>query len=160
VQAFGADVLERDTGRLDRRRLREHIFADPDARRRLEAILHPAIRREMERQSAAAAHVAPYQILVIPLLTEGGRRDHVDRVLLVDVTEELQVARLMQRDHVTREQAEASLRAQASREARRAFADDVITNTGNPDELRPQVEALHGRYLHLAGDAVRTGSPL
>jgi dephospho-CoA kinase len=158
VRTFGVEILDAD-GRLDRRRLRERIFAEPDARRRLESILHPAIRSEMERQSAAAAHAGPYQLLVIPLLTEGGRRDHVDRVLLVDVPESLQVARLMQRDGVTSEQAEASLKAQASRESRRQFADDVITNTGNPDELRPQVDALHRRYLELAREAARSDSP-
>ena len=102
--AFGGEVLDAD-GRLDRRRMRAQIFADPDARRRLEAILHPAIRAEMERQSRAAG--GAYQVLVIPLLAEGGRRDHVDRVLLVDVPEALQVERLMTRDGVSREQAQA-----------------------------------------------------
>ena len=87
ASAFGNDVLGPD-GRLDRRRLREIIFGDAGARARLEAILHPAIRAEMERQSAAAAQAGPYQILVIPLLAEGGRRDHVDRILVVDAPED------------------------------------------------------------------------
>ena len=100
AEAFGPDVLDAE-GRLDRKRMREHIFSDPDARRRLEAILHPAIRAEMERQSQAAG--GPYQVLVIPLLAEGGRRDHVDRVLLVDVPEELQIQRVMWRDGVSHE---------------------------------------------------------
>lgn len=147
VDAFGAGMLEAD-GRLDRRRMREQIFADPVARQRLEAILHPAIRREMERQSRQAD--GPYQVLVIPLLTEGGRRDHVDRVLLVDVPEELQVQRLMMRDSVTHEQARAALNAQATRAARLAMADDVVRNTGRVEELREQVAALHSRYLVLA----------
>jgi len=144
---FGPDVLDAD-GRLDRRRMRERIFADPDAKRRLEAILHPAIRAEMERQSMAAQ--GPYQVLVIPLLTEGGRRDHVDRVLLVDVPEELQIQRLMMRDGVSHEQAQASLNAQATRAQRLALADDVIRNTGRVDGLREQVAELHGKYLRLA----------
>ncbi len=147
VAAFGADVLD-DAGRLDRRRLRERIFLDPQARRRLEAILHPAIRREMERQSREAG--GPYQLLVIPLLAEGGRRDHVDRVLLVDVPEELQVERLMQRDGTSAEQARAALRAQATRAARRAIADDVVENTGSAEDLRNEVGQLHARYLALA----------
>jgi len=147
VSAFGDDVLD-NAGRLDRRRLRERIFSDPQARRRLEAILHPAIRREMERQSREAG--GAYQLLVIPLLAEGGRRDHVDRVLLVDVPEELQVERLMQRDGVSREQARASLRAQASRSARLAIADDVLQNTGSAEDLRNAVAQLHARYLALA----------
>jgi dephospho-CoA kinase len=144
---FGSDVLDSE-GRLDRRRMRERIFTDPDAKRRLEAILHPAIRAEMERQSMAAKGL--YQVLVIPLLTEGGRRDHVDRVLLVDVPEELQVQRLMMRDGVSHEQAQASLNAQATRAQRLALADDVIRNTGRVDDLRAQVAELHGKYLRLA----------
>ena len=144
---FGPDVLDSE-GRLDRRRMRERIFSDPDAKRSLEAILHPAIRAEMERQSMAAQ--GPYQVLVIPLLTEGGRRDHVDRVLLVDVPEELQIQRLMMRDGVSHEQAQASLNAQATRAQRLALADDVIRNTGRVDGLREQVAELHEKYLRLA----------
>jgi dephospho-CoA kinase len=102
----------------------------------------------MERQSMAAQ--GPYQVLVIPLLTEGGRRDHVDRVLLVDVPEELQIQRLMMRDGVSHEQAQASLNAQATRAQRLALADDVIRNTGRVDGLREQVAELHGKYLRLA----------
>lgn len=147
VAAFGPGVLGND-GRLDRRRLREIIFTDATARRRLEAILHPAIRAEMERQSQAAG--GAYQLLVIPLLTESGRRDHVDRVLLVDVPEAVQVERLMRRDGVSREQATASLGAQATRAARLAMADDVIENTGRAEELEARVAALHGRYVGLA----------
>jgi dephospho-CoA kinase len=147
VESFGQDVLEAD-GRLDRRRLRERIFSDPDARRRLEAILHPAIRAEMERRSRAAG--GAYQLLVIPLFTEGRRRDHVDRVLLVDVPEELQVERLMRRDGVTSEQARASLNAQATRAERLAMADDVVQNTGRVDDLRAAVAGLHEKYRRLA----------
>jgi len=149
AQAFGGDVLDPD-GRLDRRRLREVIFSDATARARLEAILHPAIRAEMERQSVAAAQAGPYQMLVIPLLAEGGRRDHFDRVLVVDAPETVQVERLMARDAVTREQAEASLRAQTQRETRLGIADDVVTNTGRIEDLREQVAALHDRYVKLA----------
>lgn len=152
VAEFGADVLDASGG-LDRRRLREHIFADPTARRRLEAILHPAIREEMERQSRAAAEASPYQLFVIPLLAEGGRRNHFDRVLVVDAPESLQVERLMARDGVSREQAEASLRAQADRASRRAIADDVVLNTGRIEELSAQVARLHERYLAFAAAA-------
>jgi len=147
VEAFGIEVLGAD-GRLDRRRMRERIFSDAGARRRLEGILHPAIRAEMARRSLAAG--GPYQVLVIPLLAEGGRRDHVDRVLLVDVPEELQVERLMLRDGVSREQATASLGAQAGRAARLAIADDVIVNTGRADDLDHEVTALDVKYRKLA----------
>ena len=128
--------------------MRDYVFNDPAARKRLEGILHPAIRAEMERQSAAAR--GPYQILVIPLLTEGGRRDHIDRVLVVDAPEELQIARLIERDHVQREQALAALAAQAKRDARLEFADDVIVNDGDPAALTARVDALHREYLRLA----------
>ena len=147
VAAFGPGVLDAQ-GCLDRRRMRERIFADPAAKQRLEAILHPAIRAEMERQSRVAG--GPYQVLVIPLLAEGGRRDHVDRVLLVDVPESAQVERLMRRDGSSREQAQAALAAQASRTARQAIADDVIENTGGVEALRARVAELHGEYLRLA----------
>ena len=152
AETFGPDVLGTD-GTLDRRRMRERIFSDPEAKRRLEAILHPAIRAEMERQSRAAG--GAYQVLVIPLFTEGGRRDHVDRVLLVDVPEELQVQRLMMRDGVTHEQAQASLNAQATRAERLALADDIVRNTGRVDDLRARVAELHDGYLRLAGCAPR-----
>jgi dephospho-CoA kinase len=144
---FGPEILDAD-GRLDRRRMRERIFSDPTAKQRLEAILHPAIRAEMERQSRASGGV--YQVLVIPLLTEGKRRDHMDRVLLVDVPEELQIRRLMMRDGVTHEQAQASLNAQATRAERLAMADDVVRNTGRVDDLRDEVAKLHAKYLALA----------
>jgi len=147
VAAFGPDVLDAD-GRLDRRRMRARIFADPTARQRLESILHPAIRTEMERRSSEAG--GPYQVLVIPLLAEGKRRDHVDRVLLVDVPESLQIERLVLRDGVSHEQARLSLGAQATRAERLTMADDVVRNTGSVDELQGQVARLHQLYLGLA----------
>ncbi|MFO1406489.1 MAG: dephospho-CoA kinase [Steroidobacteraceae bacterium] len=147
VAEFGRGVLDA-AGGLDRRRMRELIFADAGARRRLEAILHPAIRAEMARQSLAAG--GPYQLLVIPLLAEGGRRDHVDRVLVVDAPEAVQVERLVTRDGVSGDQARASLAAQATRAQRLAIADDVITNSGPEDELRSAVVALDSKYRKLA----------
>lgn len=147
VSAFGPGILGAD-GRMDRRRMRERIFADRDTQRRLEAILHPAIRAAMERRSQAAG--GDYQVLVIPLFAEGGRRDHVDRVLLVDVPEELQIQRLMLRDGVTHEQARASLNAQATRAQRLAMADDVIRNTGHPAELEDRVAELHEKYVTIS----------
>jgi dephospho-CoA kinase len=149
VAEFGPGILAAD-GNLDRRRLRERIFADGDARRSLEAILHPAIRSEMERQSAIAG--GPYQLLVIPLLAEGGRRRNIDRVLLVDAPEELQIERLMRRDGVSRPQAQASLAAQANRAQRQALADDVIVNTGQATELEGRVTELDRAYRQLAAD--------
>ena len=152
VAEFGPDIVD-SSGRLNRRRMRDHVFSNAAARRRLEGILHPAIRAEMERQSAAAP--GPYQMLVIPLLAESGRRDHVDRVLVVDAPEALQIERLMQRDRVTHEQALAALGSQANRDARLAFADDVIVNDGDPAALAARVDALHRKYLDVAARAGR-----
>jgi len=147
VEAFGPTVLA-PGGRLDRPTLRTRVFGDTAARRRLEAILHPAIRAELVRRSATAG--GPYQVWVIPLLVEGGRIDRVDRVLVVDCPPDLQVERLVARDGGTEAAARAILAAQASREQRLAAADDVIVNDGSEAGLAPQVAALDARYRALA----------
>lgn len=144
---FGDEVLLPD-GSLDRRALRRLVFADPAARRDLEAIVHPLIRSAMAERSAAAG--GPYQINVIPLHVEGGRRATLERVLVVDCPEALQIARVMQRDHITEAEARAILAAQVSRSERLAAADDVIVNDGDEAALQAQVDALHTKYLHLA----------
>ena len=128
--------------------LRRLVFADPAARRDLEAIVHPLIRSAMAERSAAVG--GPYQINVIPLLVEGGRRATLDRVLVVDCPEALQIERVMQRDQVTEAEARAILAAQVSRSERLAAADDVIVNDGDAAALQAQVDALHAKYLHLA----------
>lgn len=149
---FGEAVMAPD-GSLDRRALRARVFGATDAataaRRRLEALTHPAIRAEMEARSARAG--GPYQILAIPLLVEGGSRSHVDRVLVVDADEATQVRRLQARDGSTLAEARALLAAQADRATRLAAADDVIRNEGDLAALAAQVERLHGAYLAAAG---------
>jgi len=145
--AFGPGVLAAD-GRLDRRALRQLVFADPAARRRLEGILHPAIRAELARRSAAAG--GPYQVWVIPLLVEGGGIDRVDRVLVVDCPVETQLARLQARDHESEDSARGILAVQASREQRLAAADDVISNDGPLEALTRQVAELDARYREIA----------
>ncbi|MEN9526186.1 MAG: dephospho-CoA kinase [Pseudomonadota bacterium] len=144
---FGDGVLQAD-GSLDRRALREQVFAEPAARRDLEAITHPAIRARMQAWSQTA--VGPYQIHMIPLLIEGGGRRDFDRVLVVDCPEALQVQRVMQRDGVDEISARNVLAAQASRAERLAIADDVIVNDGDRDKLSIEVDALHRRYLQLS----------
>ena len=144
---FGDYVLLPD-GSLDRRALREQVFADTVARRDLEAITHPAIRERMQAWSRTAA--GPYQIHMIPLLVEGGGRRDFDRVLVVDCPEELQIQRVMQRDGVDATSARNILAAQASRAERLAVADDVIVNDGDRDRLNHDVDALHERYLQLS----------
>jgi dephospho-CoA kinase len=148
VAAFGPGVLE-PTGRLDRAALRARIFANEQDRTRLEAILHPRIRARMETLAEEAS--APYCVLCIPLLVETRQLDLVDRVLVVDAPEELQVARVCARDGLAADSVQAILRAQAPREARLAAADDVVRNGGDVADLRRQVEALHRRYLALTG---------
>jgi dephospho-CoA kinase len=147
IDRFGSRVVA-ENGELDRRALREIIFSDPDARRDLEAILHPLIRAEMDRRAAVA--VGPYIVMAIPLLIEGGSRDRVDRILVVDVDEAVQLQRVMARDHCSAEQAQAILASQAPRTARLAAADDVLPNGGTVTELRQAVDALHQQYLRLA----------
>jgi len=147
VQRFGRKILTPD-GHLDRPALRDIVFADPKARADLEALTHPAIGAAMEARSAAAG--GPYQILVIPLLVEKNLAAHVDRVLVVDCDEELQIRRLRDRDGSTPEQVQAILKAQAPRAARIKAADDVIHNDTDMSAVRDQVAALHARYLDLA----------
>jgi dephospho-CoA kinase len=148
VQRFGAGVLDAD-GRLDRRALRNLIFKDSSLRQALDAILHPLIRAQMEREAAAAK--GPYVVMAIPLLVEsGGSAKRVDRVLVVDAEETLQIQRLQARDGSSAEQARAILASQASRAARLGEADDVLSNTGTVAELRQAVDRLHEQYLQLA----------
>lgn len=154
VGRFGPEVLAAD-GSLDRRRLRDIVFADPAARAALERLTHPAIREEVDRRSAAAG--GPYQIIAIPLLVETNARAGLDRVLVVDCSEELQLRRVQARDGSTRAQAEAILAAQATRARRLAAADDVISNEGELSALRDAVEQLHARYLGLAATRAAGG---
>jgi dephospho-CoA kinase len=154
LRQFGADLSAAD-GSIDRRRLGRIVFEQPQQRQRLEALLHPMIRIEMER--AARAAQPPYCVLVIPLLVEAGQRDLVDRVLVVDADEETQIARVRDRDRRNDAEIQAILAAQASRTQRLAAADEVVNNRGDIKELRRQVEALHQRYLVLAAAAAPDG---
>ena len=147
VERFGPGILTPD-GHLDRPALRDIVFSDPKARADLEALTHPAIGAALEAQSAAAG--GPYQILVIPLLVEKNLAAHVDRVLVVDCDEALQVRRLRERDGSTAAQVQAILSAQVARAARLKAADDVIHNDADMSAVRDQVAALHARYLELA----------
>ena len=145
---FGETVMQTD-GTLDRAALRRRVFTDADARRQLEGILHPRIRQVVEQTLAALA--APYVLIVIPLLVEtGGYRDLLNRVLVVDCPEDLQIARVMARSGLSRDEVMAILAAQAGRAERLPVADDVLVNAASPEALRAQVAALHQRYQTLA----------
>ena len=149
-EAFGNGVVAAD-GALNRPAMRALAFEDPDARKRLEAILHPMIRAESERQCRAAT--TPYVVLVVPLLIESGTyRERVRRLCVVDCPEDVQVQRVMQRSGLEERQVRAIMAAQASRAERLAAADDVIDNSAGYAELAVQVERLHGAYLRLASE--------
>jgi len=146
--AFGAEAVAAD-GSLDRARMRRLAFGDAQARRRLEAILHPLIRAESSRRVERAA--SPYAILVIPLLVESGvDRSRTARVLVVDCPEAEQLERVMRRSDLPEVEVRAILASQATREQRLAAADDVIDNSSAPEALEGQVSRLHEQYLTLA----------
>lgn len=144
---FGTEMLE-STGELNRARLRQRVFSDEQARKRLEAIMHPAILAAM--RARAATLTSPYVLFVIPLLFEAGQRKHVDRVLVVDVPVQIQRSRVKLRSGLSDAEIDRILTAQWSRGARLAAADDIIDNAGSNQDLEPQVAALHIKYLELA----------
>jgi dephospho-CoA kinase len=148
VTAFGSGVLDAQ-GRLDRPAMRQRVFADPAARKTLEAIVHPRVRQWMLEHARSAK--GPYVMLSIPLLAENiGHYRWVDRIAVVDVPEAVQVQRLMARDGIDEALANRILASQASRSARLALADDVIDNAGPETALDAQVAVLHQCYLELA----------
>jgi len=147
-RAFGDECLD-DTGAMDRTRMRRVVFSDPDAKRRLEALLHPMIRAEADRRIAAAD--APYVVHVVPLLLESaGYRKRVSRVLVVDCPPSVQIERVGRRSGLSAEDIQRIIDTQMPREMRLAAADDVIDNSGSVDALHKQVRALHERYLAMA----------
>jgi len=147
VHEFGNDIVRADAT-IDRSRLRAHVFGDASARRRLESILHPRIRTEVERRLAQLD--APYVLVVVPLLIETDFAALVERILLVDTSEERQIARTMARSGLNRGDVQKILAAQSPRAARLARTDDTIVNDADLNALDAQVDALHKRYLALA----------
>jgi len=148
VRSFGPEYIT-PAGALDRAHMRERVFSDPRARQALEAILHPLIRAQVAVEVSTAR--APYVLVLIPLLVEtGGYRELIERVLVIDVEERVQIERTMARSALTEEQVRAIMATQASRQQRLAAADDIIENSGNLERLRSQVQDLHQRYLQLA----------
>ncbi|MEM8985036.1 MAG: dephospho-CoA kinase, partial [Pseudomonadota bacterium] len=137
-----------DGGRLNRRALRERVFADPKERHALEAITHPRIRDRAT--DAVRSAMGLYCVLVVPLLLESPLRDDVSRILVIDCPVALQRERLMARDSIDAELADAMLAAQIGRDERRAGADDLIVNNQTPDKLEREIDALHRFYSLLA----------
>jgi dephospho-CoA kinase len=148
TEHFGPGVLQAD-GTLNRSALRELIFKDPQQRVWLEGLLHPLIREEIRLYLARAE--SAYAILVSPLLLETSQHQMVQRVLVIDVPESVQIERTVMRDKTNEEQVRAILKAQASREERLSRADDVIVNDRDPAWLKSEVESLHHFYLTLRG---------
>lgn len=158
---FGPEFLRAD-GALDRERMRQLVFADPAARKRLEAILHPMIRDAVAHrvQGLSADPSVPYIVLAVPLLIEtGAYKEIYRRILVVDCDEDQQVARVMKRSGLAPAAVRAIMANQAGREIRLSHADDVVRNDAGLDELRQRVEDLHHRYLAMAaGGKASTGA--
>lgn len=153
-EQFGPAFVAAD-GSLDRARMRELVFSDPQAKARLEAILHPMIRAATNAAAAVAA--GDYTIFVVPLLVEAGDwKRRVDRVLVVDCPESVQIQRVIARNGLPEAQVRAIMGAQATREQRLAAADDVILNDAGLDELQAQVDLLHRRYREIAAGMAKT----
>ena len=146
VALFGKESLD-ETGNLDRKRLRALIFDEPDLKQKLEAIIHPRVRAQIREFTDRVDY--PYCIICIPLLLETGAQSTVDRVLVVDAPEELQVARVSLRDNAEERQTRSIIRSQAGREQRLDAAHDIIVNDGNINDLKAQVENLHERYMMM-----------
>lgn len=148
VDRFGVPILA-SSGELNRAALRERIFTSVEDRRWLERLLHPLIRQEIWTSLSRAE--SPYAVLVSPLLVESRQHEQVDRVLVIDVPEDLQLQRVLARDQVSEDQVRAILAAQARREDRLRHANDVLVNDRDLSWLRQEVDRLHDRYLQLRG---------
>ena len=147
IAAFGDQIVGGD-GRLDRKALRSIVFADPEQKSRLESILHPQIYTEILHQLEQITY--PYCVVVIPLLAESKRNYPLDRILVVDLPEKLQIARTSTRDQESAKHVEQIIQSQASRQQRLSIADDVIENSGTPATLLKNIDSLHQKYLELA----------
>ena len=147
TESFGHQLLFA-SGQLDRAALREIIFNDATARKKLEDILHPAIREKVQHQLQALSF--PYVIIVIPLYVETGQFLKTDRILVVDCPQEIQKKRVLARDNVSMEQLGKILEAQVTREQRLAVADDIIVNDADIETLQHKVMQLHEKYLHTS----------
>jgi len=152
-QAFGREYVTPD-GSLDRAKMRRLVFRDPEAKAKLEAILHPMIRDQAHAQIVAAQQ--PYVVVIVPLLFEtGAYRDLIQRVLVIDCSEEEQITRAMQRSGLEEREVRAIIAAQLPRAERLKRADHVLDNSAGLDALRQQVDAAHLKFLALAKSAAR-----
>ncbi|EGR1389563.1 dephospho-CoA kinase [Vibrio parahaemolyticus] len=152
IQHFGQDITH-DDNTLDRAKLREKIFSNPEEKAWLNALLHPIIREKMIEDLQQVT--SNYALLVVPLLVENNLDSLCDRVLVVDVEPETQISRTVKRDNVSEEQAHAILASQASRQQRLDIADDVVKNNPNDPDLLLQITDLHEKYLAMCKKNLR-----
>ncbi len=158
-RAFG-DSLFDGAGQLDRAKMRELVFKDPIQRKTLESILHPLIA-QVALASISQHSNAPYVILAVPLLAESSEwQKRCDRILVIDCEVETQINRVMKRSGLSREQTQAIIMSQASREARKAIANEVIVNESTPEYVIQQVTRLHDFYLQMANQSPQNGAPV
>ncbi len=150
IEKFGAEIILSNK-ELDRRLIREKVFKNPALLQWLNQCTHPKVRAEINRQVSETK--SPYVILDIPLLFENKLEPTVDRVLVVDVPQELQLERVLQRDDSSAETIESIMKQQVSRDYRLAHADDIIDNSQNLEKLKRQVKHFHQLYLTMAEDA-------
>ncbi|MCG3884657.1 dephospho-CoA kinase [Photobacterium leiognathi] len=149
IEKCGKEILLED-GTLNRAKLRDAIFSQPELKTWLNNLLHPLIREKMQQDINQSQ--SPYCLLVVPLMVENNLQTMTNRLLVVDVDEQVQIERTQQRDNVSVEQIKNILASQASREQRLDAADDVITNNGDNKALVSQVEQLHLQYLKMSHD--------
>ncbi len=147
IEHFGSSITDAE-GNLDRKQLRELVFADNAEKEWLENLLHPLVRQEIQRQVAESS--SQYVIIVVPRLLESGNYSDVDRILVIDVPEDVQLERIKKRDGSSETLARSIMDAQMKREKRLESADDVISNNGGMDSLEKQVKNLHHQYLQLS----------
>lgn len=151
VKKFGVSFLKK-SGQLNRPKLRQRVFAHPNERLWLEALLHPLIREETIRRVTALK--TSYCLIVVPLLietyTQSLAKEIIDRILVIDIPLDVQIKRVMMRDKISEDEAKAIINTQVNRQERLQWADDVIENKGSLVQLRDQVAALHEKYLKLA----------
>ncbi len=158
-EAFGDEMID-PSGKLDRAKMRELVFRNPQAKQKLEAILHPLIAN-VTMASIAQHSDAPYVVLVVPLLAESVQWiNRCDRILVIDCEVQTQIERVMARSGMTREQVSAIIATQASREARKAIANEVIVNESTIEALTQQVKRLHDFYLNMARQSPKAGEPV
>ena len=147
VSVFGENVLQ-DDGNLNRKLMRQIIFSEKDKKITLEKIMHPKIQNEVKLKIQSAS--GQYQIIVVPLLLQSPILDFVDRVLIIDCNEKIQINRLMNRDNISEELAKKMIENQSKREERLAIADDVILNEGRIEEIKHEVKKLNDFYIKIS----------